>query len=112
MNKIALVVRTILFLDIFYFYLLIIFQVCLAACVSGDADADAFYGAYGYGLGYSGLGYSGLAGYPYAGYSGYSTPYLGYAGYGVSNGANTVGIHGAAPAAIPAALGGYAGAGR
>merc|ERR1719278_1339330 len=96
MNKIALVV-------------------CLAACVSGDADADAFYGAYGYGLGlgYSGLGYGGLAGYPYGGYSGYSAPYLGYsAGYGVSNGANTVGIRGAAPAAVPAALGGYAGAGR
>merc|ERR1719219_2468080 len=96
MNKIALVV-------------------CLAACVSGDADADAFYSGYGYGLGlgYSGLGYSGLAGYPYGGYSGYSAPYLGYtAGYGVSNGANTVGIHGAAPAAIPAAPGLYAGAGR
>merc|ERR1719245_515088 len=51
------------------------FVVCLAACVS--ADADAFYGPYGYG--------------------------------GV---ANSVGIAGAAPAAIPAAPGLYAGAGR
>merc|ERR1712062_739356 len=84
--------------------------VCLAACVSGDADADAYYGAYGYGL-----GYSGLAGYPYAGYGAYAAPYLGYSGYGgygVTNGANTVGIAGAAPAAIPAAPGLYAGAGR
>merc|ERR1711913_274427 len=79
------------------------FVVCLAACVS--ADADAFYGPYGYG----GLAYSGLAGYPYAGVSAYSAPYLGYAaGYGVSNVANSVGIAGAAPAAI----GLYAGAGR
>jgi len=83
------------------------FVVCLAACVS--ADADAFYGPYGYG----GLAYSGLAGYPYAGVSAYSAPYLGYAaGYGVSNVANSVGIAGAAPAAIPAAPGLYAGAGR
>merc|ERR1711936_1350843 len=66
------------------------FVVCLAACVS--ADADAFYGPYGYG----GLAYSGLAGYPYAGVSAYSAPYLGYAaGYGVSNVANSVGIAGA-----------------
>merc|ERR1712098_708036 len=68
--------------------------VCLAACVSAEADADALYGVYGY-------GYSGLAGYPYAGYSAYSAPYVGYAGYGVSNGANSVGIAGAAPAAVP-----------
>merc|ERR1712184_144295 len=75
------------------------FVVCLAACVS--ADADAFYGPYGYG----GLAYSGLAGYPYAGVSAYSAPYLGYAaGYGVSNVANSVGIAGAAPAAIPAGV--------
>merc|ERR1712241_777903 len=59
--------------------------VCLAACVSAEADADALYGVYGY-------GYSGLAGYPYAGYSAYSAPYVGYAGYGVTNGANSVGI--------------------
>merc|ERR1712241_428633 len=79
--------------------------VCLAACISAEADADALYGVYGY-------GYSGLAGYPYAGYSAYSAPYVGYAGYGVSNGANSVGIAGAAPAAVPAAPGLYAGAGR
>merc|ERR1719278_1442136 len=31
------------------------------------ADADAYYGVYGYGLGYHGLGYRyGYAGYPYA----------------------------------------------
>merc|ERR1719384_1186419 len=78
--------------------------VCLAACVSAEADADALYGVYGYG---------GLAGYPYAGYSAYSSPYLGYAaGYGVSNFANSVGIAGSAPAAIPAVAGLYAGAGR
>merc|ERR1711963_662338 len=74
--------------------------VCLAACVSAEADADALYGVYGY-------GYSGLAGYPAS-----SAPYVGYAGYGVSNGANSVGIAGAAPAAVPAAPGLYAGAGR
>merc|ERR1719320_2411138 len=33
-------------------------------------------------------------------------------GYGVSNVANTVGIAGVAPAALPALVGGYAGAGR
>jgi len=33
-------------------------------------------------------------------------------GYGVSNVANTVGIHGVAPAAVPAVHGAYAGAGR
>merc|ERR1712130_589166 len=69
--------------------------VCLAAVVSAEADADAalLYGAYGY---------TGLAGaYPYA-----------YGGYGVTNAANTVGIAGVAPAALPAVAGGYAGAGR
>merc|ERR1712241_1509386 len=78
--------------------------VCLAACVSAEADADALYGVYGYGV---------LAGYPCAGYSAYSSPYLGYAaGYGVSNFANSVGIAGSAPAAIPAVAGLYARAGR
>merc|ERR1711915_568969 len=33
-------------------------------------------------------------------------------GYGVTNVANTVGIAGAAPAAVPGLIGGYAGAGR
>merc|ERR1712130_423526 len=76
--------------------------VCLAAAVSAEADADAalLYGAYGY---------TGLAGaYPYA-YGAY--PYA-YGGYGVTNAANTVGIAGVAPAALPAVAGGYAGAGR
>merc|ERR1712034_278830 len=35
-----------------------------------------------------------------------------HGGYGVSNVANTVGIAGVAPAALPALAGGYAGAGR
>merc|ERR1712130_237677 len=76
--------------------------VCLAAAVSAEADADValLYGAYGY---------TGLAGaYPYA-YGAY--PYA-YGGYGVTNAANTVGIAGVAPAALPAVAGGYAGAGR
>merc|ERR1712106_1048009 len=93
--------------------------VCSAASA---ADADALYGAYGYGAGHLGYG---------AGHLGYGVGHLGYAGlshgvghiayaapvhhavgYGVSNVANTVGIHGAAPAAIPAVHGAYAGAGR
>merc|ERR1712203_1084368 len=41
------------------------------------------------------------------------TPIGAYAaGYGVTNAANTVGIAGVAPAALPAVAGGYAGAGR
>ena len=105
MNKFAFVVSCIH--QSYVTFTILYIQVCLAACVS--ADADAFYGPYGYG----GLAYSGLAGYPYAGVSAYSAPYLGYAaGYGVSNVANSVGIAGAAPAAIPAAPGLYAGAGR
>merc|ERR1739838_279684 len=42
---------------------------------------------------------------------GYAAP-LHHAGYGISNVANTVGIHGVAPAAIPAVHGAYASAGR
>merc|ERR1711962_140276 len=42
-----------------------------------EADADAFYGAYG--LGYAGLGYAGL-GYGYAGL-GYAAPAVAAAGY-------------------------------
>merc|ERR1712176_882062 len=72
--------------------------VCLAV-VKAEADADAYYGACGYGLG---LGYAGYAAAPYA----YAAPYA--AGYGVTNAANTVGIAGAAPGVV----GGYAGAGR
>merc|ERR1712106_987011 len=51
-------------------------------------------GGYGAGLGYTGL----------------AAPIA--TGYGVSNVANTVGIAGVAPAALPAIAGGYAGAGR
>merc|ERR1712114_73657 len=56
------------------------------------------------------------------GHLGYATPVhhaISYAApvhhavsYGVSNVANTVGIHGVAPAAVPAVHGAYAGAGR
>merc|ERR1719500_1342692 len=78
----------------------IAFVVCLAACASADAEADAglLYGGYGAGLGYAGIGY------------GVAAPVA--IGYGISNGANTVGIAGVAPAALPAVAGGYAGAGR
>merc|ERR1719369_978344 len=74
----------------------IAFVVCFAAYVAAEAEAEAdpalLYG------GYAGLGY-GLAA-PVA------------TGYGISNVANTVGIAGVAPAALPAVAGGYAGAGR
>merc|ERR1740137_376135 len=109
----------------------IAFVVCFAAFAAADAEADAgvLYGAYGYGagLGYAGLGYGAGLGYAGLGYGaglghaglGYGAG-LGYAGlaapiatgYGVSNIANSVGIAGLAPAAIPAVAGGYAGAGR
>merc|ERR1740137_399272 len=87
----------------------IAFVVCFAAFATAEAEADAgvLYGAYGYGagLGYAGLGYgAGL------GYAGLAAPIA--TGYGVSNVANSVGIAGVAPAAIPAVAGGYAGAGR
>merc|ERR1712001_470613 len=71
----------------------------LAAAVSAEADP--------YLLSYHGLGY---AGYPaYAGYSGYALPYAasGYASVSPSASLTTLG---AAPAAIPAVGGAYAGA--
>merc|ERR1719516_244391 len=70
----------------------IAFVVCCAAFAAADADADAalLYGGYGYGL---------------------AAPVVA-AGYGTTNVANTVGIAGLAPAAVPALAGGYAGAGR
>merc|ERR1719348_1566860 len=74
----------------------IAFVVCCAAFAAADADAGLLYGGYGY----AGLGY---------GY-GLAAPIA--TGYGVSNVANTVGIAGVAPAALPALAGGYAGAGR
>merc|ERR1712079_82104 len=70
--------------------------------MGADADAQLLYGAYGYG-GYAAAPYA-YGAYPYAG------AYA--AGYGVTNAANTVGIAGVAPAALPAVAGGYAGAGR
>merc|ERR1712001_255524 len=73
----------------------------LAATVSAEADP--------YLLSYHGLGY---AGHPaYAGYAGYALPYAaaGYASVSPSASLTTLG---AAPAAIPAVGGAYAGAGR
>ena len=78
------------------------------ALVKGEADADAFYGPYGYGLGYAAYGahpYTyGYAGYPYA----YAAPSA-YAQVSPSASLTTVGL---ADASIPAVAGGYAGAGR
>merc|ERR1711908_181564 len=73
-----------------------------------EAEADAFYGAYG--LGYAGLGYAGLG---YAGL-GYAAPAVApvAAGYASVSPSASVNIAGLAPAAIPAVGGAYAGAGR
>merc|ERR1712212_771951 len=68
-----------------------------------EADADAFYGAYG--LGYAGLGYG------YAGL-GYAAPAVAAAGYASVSPSASVNIAGLAPAAVPAVGGAYAGAGR
>merc|ERR1712061_812816 len=82
--------------------------VATVALVKGEADADAFYGPYGYGLGYAAYGahpYTyGYSGYPYA----YAAP-TGYAQVSPSASLTTVGL---ADASIPAVAGGYAGAGR
>merc|ERR1712236_141078 len=78
-----------------------------AAEAEAEADPALLYGGYA-GLGYAGLGYAGL-GYAGLGY-GLAAPVA--TGYGISNVANTVGIAGVAPAALPAVAGGYAGAGR
>merc|ERR1712215_637756 len=91
----------------------IAFVVCFAAYVAAEAEAEAdpalLYGGYA-GLGYAGLGYAGL-GYAGLGYGyGLAAPVAN--GYGISNVANTVGIAGVGPAALPAVAGGYAGAGR
>merc|ERR1719318_2219962 len=89
----------------------IAFVVCCAAFATAEAEADAglLYG--GYGGGYAGLGYGAGLGYAGLGYGyGLAAPIA--TGYGVSNVANTVGIAGVAPAALPALAGGYAGAGR
>merc|ERR1719430_2478792 len=62
-------------------------RIALLACTAAlaAADADALYGI-----------------------AGHAVPV--HHGYGISNVANTVGIHGVAPAAIPAGHGAYAGA--
>merc|ERR1712226_1488948 len=88
---------------------------CSAALAAAEADADALYGAYGYAghlaYGVSHLGYAGHLGYG-VGHVAHAAPVHHAVGYGVSNVANTVGIHGVAPAAVPAVHGAYAGAGR
>merc|ERR1712181_207564 len=79
-----------------------------AASVSAEADPYLLgYHGLGYGAGYAGLGYAGYAGY---GRLGYAAPYAaGYASVSPSASLTTLG---AAPAAIPAVGGAYAGAGR
>merc|ERR1712126_611632 len=78
-------------------------RIALLACTAAlaAADADALYGYAGHHLGH--LGYAGH-------HVVHAAPV--HHGYGVTNVANTVGIHGAPPAAIPAVHGAYAGAGR
>merc|ERR1719492_428718 len=78
---------------------------CLAAVASAapEADADAFYSAYGYGL-----GAYGYAGYPYAAYH-HAPLATGYAHVSPSAALNIAGL---ANAAVPAVAGGYAAAGR
>merc|ERR1711997_1316595 len=85
---------------------------CLAtvATAAPEADADAFYSTYGYGLGHYGygLGAYGYAGYPYAAYH-HAPLATGYAHVSPSASLNIAGL---ANAAVPAIAGGYAGAGR
>merc|ERR1719233_620142 len=78
-------------------------RIALLACTAAlaAADADALYGIAGHHLGYG------------VGHVGYAVHHVAvHHGYGISNVVNTVGIHGVAPAAIPAVHGAYAGAGR
>ena len=101
---------------ILFIFILFIFQTVAAlatvALVKGEADADAFYGAYGYGLSpytYGGYGY---AGYPYAAaYGAYAHPYA-YGAYSQVSPSAAQTTLGLAQASIPAVAGGYAGAGR
>merc|ERR1711981_818685 len=90
---------------------------CLAtvATAAPEADADAFYSTYGYGLGHHygayggyGLGAYGYAGYPYAAY--HHAPLA--TGYAHVSPSASLSIAGLANAAVPAVAGGYAGAGR
>merc|ERR1711942_481997 len=75
-------------------------RIALLACTAAlaAAEADALYGIAGHHLGYG------------VHHAVHAVPV--HHGYGISNVANTVGIHGVAPAAIPAVHGAYAGAGR
>merc|ERR1712207_53189 len=84
-------------------------RIALLACaaVLAAAEADALYGYAVHHLGH--LGYAGHH-VVHASPVHHAVPV--HHGYGVTNVANTVGIHGAAPAAIPAVHGAYAGAGR
>merc|ERR1712226_849994 len=86
-------------------------RIALLACTAAAADADALYGIAGHHLGY-GVGHVGYAAHHVAPvhHAVHAVPV--HHGYGISNLANTVGIHGVAPAAIPAVHGAYAGAGR
>merc|ERR1712112_310233 len=81
-------------------------RIALLACTAAlaAAEADALYGIAGHHLGY-GVGHVAPVHHAV-----HAVPV--HHGYGISNVANTVGIHGAAPAAIPAVHGAYAGAGR
>merc|ERR1711971_817826 len=83
------------------------FLATLVFAASVSAEADPYLLGY---HGYSGLGYAGYAGYGGLGYAGYAAPYAaGYASVSPSASLTTLG---AAPAAIPAVGGAYAGAGR
>merc|ERR1719209_701424 len=88
----------------------------IVASVHCEAEADAYtIGQVAHGLTnggiITGVHHSNGLVTPYGGFSGVA--YSAYpAGYGVTNLANTVGITGAAPAAVPAVPGQYAGFGR
>merc|ERR1712121_604894 len=92
---------------------------CCAALVS--AEADAYHHAYAAPIHHA-VGYAAHHVAPVHHAVSYAapvhhavhhvTPVHHAVGYASSNIANTVGIHGAAPAAIPAVAGAYAGAGR
>merc|ERR1712058_91876 len=89
------------------------FRIALLACTAAlaAADADALYGYAGHHLGH--LGYAGhhVVHAAPVHHAVHAVP-VHHAVQGVTNVANTVGIHGVAPAAIPAVHGAYAGAGR
>merc|ERR1712192_19179 len=82
--------------------------------MGAEAEADAFYGAYG--LGYAGLGYAAPAVAAVAPVAAAVAPVAAVApyaaGYASVSPSASVNIAGLAPAAIPAVGGAYAGAGR